>query len=196
MESMEPCCPASLIVPVLLTGQFQALTDPLGMLRDGPRLGPRHPSACSETPLGLVRNTHYAAYFHVNYVEKAQDWTNAVNNTIGFFAEYPKLGKAYLLYNLHLTGFGVISLLILRFSDRTSSSPITYCRCTGLIFAGIVMLLSTFIGYVGMFASKGSTSGLAIMFIPPVALLLAIPAFIIGWLWGRWRIRTEARKRE
>lgn len=132
------------------------------------------------------------AHVYVNYVERAQDLHKAVYSTIGFFAEYPDLAKAYLLYNLHLTGCGVLSLLILRFSARTSAPSVVYCRYSGLMFAGVVLLLTTFVGYVGMFASRGSMSGLGVIFIPLVALILAFPASIIGWAWGRSRIRQES----
>jgi len=48
-------------------GLFRASTYPLGMLRDGPRLAPRYPSACSEKPLGLVRKTHLMQMAEVDY---------------------------------------------------------------------------------------------------------------------------------
>jgi len=134
----------------------------------------------------------HVALFYANYVERAQDWSRAISNTIHYFVEYPKVGKAYLEYNLHLTGFGVISMLLLRVSAISSIPANCKVNIPGLIFAGITVLLATFIGYVGMFMSRGSTSGLAFMFIPFWALLSAVPAFIVGWLWGRLIIKTGA----
>ena len=106
-----------------------------------------------------------------------------------FIAEFPNYTGAYFLYNLHLTFFGIISSVALGTTSLASGPGVAYPRYTGLLTGGLTMILVTFWGYEGMLTSKGSTSGLAIIFIPFYAVIIAFPTTVIGWLWGRWRIK-------
>ena len=137
---------------------------------------------------GLLANltVPYAAQFYVDYYKRLTSCSDALYNVLLAFS---KNGRLTIGLNSHFTIFGVVSFYVLRSASLSDGTISAYCRYTGLLTAGASMVLLSFFGYCSLLSAKESLAGVGYFALPPAALLLALPTFFIGWLWGLWRLK-------
>ena len=95
---------------------------------------------------------------------------------------------SYLPLYVHFSLFGVAAFLILNSSAVRSNSKSAYCRYTGLVSAGIIMVAINVVLSVEALVSNMELSGLWFITAIPISIVVAFPSYLLGMLWGQWKL--------